>query len=417
MPGGEGVLRVEEWIHIRALAQQGVTISEIARQTGRDPKTVRNALRQAGPQPRRTPRRPTKLDGFHDYLRERLSQGCWNASVLFDELRQRGYPGQISRLRDFLRPLRQEQRRQQEATIRFETAPGRQAQVDWGDFGKIFVPQTGRWAPLYGFVFTLGYSRACHVEFTTSCDLEHFLAGHLAAFTALGIPEQMLYDNLKTAILGRQPDGTPIFPGRFLDFALTYGFTPKFCRPYRAQTKGKVERGIGYLRQNFWVRVAPEVQAGTLDLAGLQRRVLDWIATVAHPRIHGTHGEVVAVRLARELPLLASVAARPRYELGYTAWRRVGRDGRFSYRGQFYQAPLRYAFTPLTIHERLDGTLRFSSTEGSILRIQPVQDRMPAPPLPEPLARLPLLHHQSPPVVEVRDLQVYEEVAGGAGSR
>ncbi|MFN8531924.1 MAG: hypothetical protein U0556_00030 [Dehalococcoidia bacterium] len=121
-----------------------MTISEIARQTGRDPKTVRKAFRQASPQSRQTPRRPTKLDGFHDFLRERLSQGCWNASVLLDELRQRGYTGQISRLREFLRPLRQEERRQLEATIWFETAPGRQALVDWGDFGKLFIPQTGR---------------------------------------------------------------------------------------------------------------------------------------------------------------------------------------------------------------------------------------------------------------------------------
>ena len=79
---------------------------------------------------------------------------------------------------------------------------------------------------------------------------------------ALGIPEQVLYDNLKTAILGRRQDGSPILPGRFLDFALYYGFTPKFCRPYRARTKGKVERAVGYVRQNFWVRVAAEVKAG-----------------------------------------------------------------------------------------------------------------------------------------------------------
>lgn len=94
-----------------------------------------------------------------------------------------------------------------------------------------------------------------------------------------------------------------------------------------------MERGIDYLRQKFWIRVAPAVQAGTLELAGLQTRVWELITTVVHPLFHGTHDEVVAERLASELPLLTSVAARPYYELGYTAWRRVGRDGRFSYRG------------------------------------------------------------------------------------
>src|SRR5439155_2053396 len=114
------------------------------------------------------------------------------------------------------------------------------------------VPREERWRKLYGFVFTLGYSRAQYLEFVLSCDMEHFLKCHLGAFAALGIPETVLYDNLKTGILGRRPDGTPLLPGRFADFALTYGFTPRFCQPYRPRTKGKVERTVGYVRQNFW---------------------------------------------------------------------------------------------------------------------------------------------------------------------
>jgi transposase len=233
------VLSVGEWIEVRELARRGVSVSEIARRTGHDRKTIRKVVTGETPPRRASTWAPAsgKLAPFHAYLEQRLAEGCGNAVVLCDEIRAQGYAGQLSILRDFLRPRRQELRRQQEATVRFETGPGKQAQVDWGEFGKIWTAAAARWQKLYGFVFTLGYSRAQYLEFTTCCDLEHFVACHLEAFAALGIPETILYDNLKTAILGRRPDGSPVFPGRFLDFALYAGFTPRFCRPYRARTK------------------------------------------------------------------------------------------------------------------------------------------------------------------------------------
>jgi transposase len=415
------VLQLEEWIQIRELGRKGVSVSEIARRTGRDPKTVRKALRQESPQPRP----PTwkgdggKLAPYRDYLAQRVEQGCLNAVVLLEEVVARGYAGKVSILRDFLRPLRRELVRQREATVRFETGPGEQAQADWGEFGKIWDAGGGRWRKLYGFVFTLGYSRAQYLTFTTSCDLEHFLECHLGAFEALGIPEQVLYDNLKTAILGRRPDGSPVFPGRFLDFALYHGFTPKFCRPYRARTKGKVERGIGYVRANFWVRVAHEVAAGALDLAGLNERAGQWVEGVANARRHGTTEEVVAVRLAEEQPLLGRVAARPRYDTSYQSLRRVGRDGRLSYRGQLYQVPLRHALSTVRVSEGLDGRLTLRSGEGVVLVGLPVTAGAPAgrPARSEPVTEggLPLLIAGAAPVVEARDLAVYEEV--GRASR
>jgi transposase len=418
------VLQVEEWIIIRALARQGVSQLEIARRTGRDPKTIRKVLHADRPSitPRPAPPRPAKLAPFQDYLVQRTAAGCWNAVVLADELRAQGYQGGLTRLRDFLRPLRQEHRRQQEATVRFETEPGQQAQVDWGHFGRLWDATSARWRPLYGFVFTLGYSRAQHLVFTTSADSEHFLACHLAAFAALGIPDRILYDNLKTAILTRHADGAPVLPGRFADFALYYGFTPAFCQPYRARTKGKVERAIRYIRQNFWPRVSEAVTAGTLSLSLLNDRAYDWVTTVAHRRVHGTTGEVVADRLAREQPRLGRLDARPRYDIAYEHVRHVGRDGRLSYQGTLYAVPLRYALTMVTVRATLEGSLTLTAPDGHRLPVLVVgtEATRSQPSLWPPRTGraaptpLPLLGGAPPPVVPVRDLSVYEEVAHAA---
>ncbi len=417
---------MEEWIEVRELARRGVSVSEIARRTGHDRKTIRTVMTTEAPRQRASTWSPaaSKLAPFYPYLERRLAEGCMNAVVLYEELRAQGYPGRISILRDHLRPQRQELRRQREATVRFETAPGKQAQVDWGEFGTIWVPSAARWQKLYGFVCTLGYSRAQYLEFTTRCDLEHFVACHLGAFRALGIPETVLYDNLKTAILGRRPDGSPVFPGRFLDFALYAGFAPKFCQPYRPRTKGKVERGIGYVRQNFWVRVGHAVRAQTLDLVGLNERAREWTERVANQRVHGTYGAVVWERYQEEAAVLDRLEGRPAYDTSYHALRRVSRDGRLSYHGVLYQVPLSHALHEVQIDERLDGTVTIRARDGALLAAVPVGEApVPPPPVgpavgPVGTTGLPPLLvavHEPLPVIPLRELAVYEEVARAAG--
>jgi transposase len=435
------VLKVEEWIRIRELSRKGVTVSEIARQTGRDRKTVRKVLEEATPKLERlvTKSQESKLAPFREYLLQRIDQGCLNGTVLLEEITKLGYSGKISILRGLLTPIRKALVRKREATERFETNPGKQAQVDWAEFGKVWVPDESRWRKLYLFLFTLGYSRAQYLEFTTSCDMEHFLSCHLGAFAALGIPEEVLYDNLKTGILGRRIDGTAILPGRFGDFALYYGFTPRFCRPYRARTKGKIERGVGYARQNFWVRVQTEVAAKELYLSGLNLRAREWSEGVANLRVHGTHGEVVLKRFLEEEPLLGKLDARPRFDTDYHAIRRVGRDGRLSYRGQLYQVPLKHALSQVEVAANLDGqvTIRARSDQktdhtadpksgGEVLRselilagkvasLQVVQGPEKEPESrqgrQESVGELLRVVYLDEPLVETRDLRVYEEVA------
>lgn len=429
---------MEEWIRIRELDRKGVSVSEIARLTGRDRKTVRKVLEEATPKLQRqvTGRRESKLEPYRDYLLQRIDEGCLNSAVLLAEITRQGYVGKVSILREFLTPIRQELIRKREATERFETGPGKQAQVDWAEFGRIWVPDEESWRRLYVFLFTLGYSRAQYLEFVTSCDMEHFLNCHLGAFGALGIPEEDLYDNLKTGILGRRADGTAILPGRFADFALYYGFTPRFCRPYRARTKGKIERGVGYVRQNFWVRVAAEVEAKRLFLPGLNLRAREWTEGVANVRVHGTHGEVVLKRYAEEEPLLGKLDARPRFDTDYHALRRVGRDGRLSYHGQLYQVPLKHALSQVEVAENLDGRVLIRAKAdqkgdgGEILRSELIlpgkvaasEVLRPAQSVQTPRnasgGLLRVVYRDEPPmstpVVETRDLAVYEEVARAA---
>jgi transposase len=420
------MLSVDEWIGIRELGRHGVAVSEIARRMGRDRKTVRKVLAEATPQVQRAPvqGRVGKLDPFREYLHQRIDQGCLNGAVLLDEIRAQGYAGRISILRGFLTPLRRELVRAREATERFETGPGKQAQVDWAKFGKIWVASAAAWQDVSAFLFTLGYSRAQFLTFVLSCDMEHFLDCHLSAFAALGIPETILYDNLKTGILGRRADGTPIFPGRFLDFALLHGFTPRFCQPYRPRTKGKVERGVGYVRQNFWVRVAPAVASKDLDLSGLNGCAATWSETVANGRVHGTHGMVIRTRYAEELPLLGTLVGRPRYDTAYHQLRRVGRDGRLSYRGDLYQLPLAHALTTVEVREELTGRVTWCAADGQTLAAVIVRVGAAPPPVTSPRAPDPeagvsprgLLHvvYPSAPTVELRDLALYEEVARAA---
>ena len=188
------------------------------------------------------------MDAFKGYLEERLSAGVWNAAVLLRELRERGYAGGYTVLKDYLRPKREAAR--MTAVRRFETPPGRQAQVDWGHLGTLEMD--GKESKLSGFTFTLGYSRMLMAEVALDQKLGTVLRMHEEAFRQFGgVPEEILYDRMKTVWMELDERGEIVWNPVFLDFARYWGFTPRLCRPYRAQTKGKVESGVKYVRRNF----------------------------------------------------------------------------------------------------------------------------------------------------------------------
>src|SRR6266513_3887845 len=227
-----------------------MSIQAISELTGWDRKTIRKYMQAAGVVPEYGPRaaQPSKRDTFKPYLKERLQAGVWNARVLLRELRERNYSGGYTILTDWLRAQRKEAR--SVAVRRFETPPGKQAQVDWGHLGSL--SEEGAEHMLWGFTITLGYSRRMMAAAATDQKLGTLLRMHEAAFHEWGaVPEEILYDRMRTIWTGTDERGEIIWNAIFLDLARYWGFTPRLCRPYRAQTKGKVESGVKYVRRNF----------------------------------------------------------------------------------------------------------------------------------------------------------------------
>ncbi len=351
------MLHGEERFVIHDLYRKGVSISAIARQTGHDRKTARSLLQQPVlPMPKPVQSRPRKLDPYIPYLEQRIADGVLNGRKLCRELQARGYPGQETPVRLFLKPYRQT--RHAAATVRFEAAPGEQAQVDWGHFG--FIEHCGRRRPLYAFVMTLGWSRAMYLEFTVSAESAWFLRCHLHAFHYFGgVPREVLHDNLKTAVVARDADGTIHWHPPYLDFAHYYGFTPRPCRPYRAQTKGKVESGVKYVRGNFWLGLT------FTDLADLNGQGRVWLDSVANVRVHGTTGIPPFTRLGDEA--LHSLVGTPDYDTSIIGYRYSSADCFVSYDGNYYSVPAAVARQRLLVRETEGEELIIGDVDGGEL--------------------------------------------------
>lgn len=302
-------------MEIRVLKRQGWSIRAIARETGLSRVTVRRYLEDPEAAARYGPRepRPTKLEPYIEYLlgRVKAARPAWiPATVLFREIRERGYEGGLSQLKAYLAPLKVAE---PEPLVRFETQPGEQMQADF-----TYV-RRGRY-PLLAFVATLGYSRASYVRFTVGEDTQTLctcLRESLIYFG--GVPAHVLLDNPKTVVIERDcyGEGQHRFNRELLALAEEFGFRPRLCRPYRAKTKGKVERFNGYLKGSFLVPLAATLkQAGLkLDLTAANSHIGPWLQNVANARVHGTTGEVPNVRLQLEREKLqalpVSVAAIP----------------------------------------------------------------------------------------------------------
>jgi transposase len=356
------MLDVEERFVIRNLHRKGVSITQIARRTGHDRKTIRKVIHAPLERERRPRRRKNrKIDPFVPYLRERIEAGVLNARKLYHEIRDLGYRGKETQVRSFVQPYRQQHESQ--ATVRFETEPGRQAQVDWAHFG--YIKHHGKRRRLYAFLMTLGWSRTMYLEFTVSADMAWWLRCHLHAFQYLnGVTTEILHDNLKTAVITHAGDGRIRWNPRYLDFADYYGFTPRACRPYRAQTKGKVESGVRYVRGNFW----PGLRY--TDLADLNRHALGWLNGIANVRIHGTTGCIPFERLPDEG--LMPIQDIPDYDTSLIAYRRSSRDCLISYEGNFYSVPAQYARQQVMLKVTEGGELSVLNQQGEIIAWHPL---------------------------------------------
>ena len=302
------MLVVEEAVEIRVLRRQGKSIREIARMLEVSRNTVRRYLRGEGLARYEREARPSKLDPYKHYIEKRVKAAApdWiPATVLLRELRAFGYPGGYSILKAHLATLRPAA--QPEPLIRYETEPGRQMQADFATIRR------GR-DRLEVFIATLGWSRATYVEFVADERLETLLGCHERAFFFFGgVPREVLYDNMRTVVTERDHYGPGLhrYNRTFLDFAHHHGFVPRLCRPYRAKTKGKVERFIGYLRASFYVPLASQLSPEGLrvDRDTANARVSTWLREVANARVHATTGEVPLVRLELERERLQQIPA------------------------------------------------------------------------------------------------------------
>ena len=247
---GAGVITLETVFMIHELRAEGLSISAIARRTGLDRKTVRRHLEAGITAPSYGPRpvRGSALGPYRDYLKARVeAYPGLSARRLLRELHRQGYGGSYTTLTDYLRTVRPPPQAGFER--RFETAAGKQAQVDFAQFKVNFrcEPQVTRVVWLFSMV--LGCSRYLFGRFVWRQTLDVVVRCHIEAFTEFGgTPEQVLYDRMKTAVLGEPEPGAIVYHPTLLALAAHYGFRPKACRPYRAKTKGKVERPYRYVR-------------------------------------------------------------------------------------------------------------------------------------------------------------------------
>lgn len=277
----------EQCMEIAILHHQGFSYRQISKTLEISRNTVKKYLNAAHQNyhSKIREKKPTKLEAYHDYLQGRVNAAFpdWlPATVLLLEIKKQGYLGGLTQLRKYLRTLKKLPK--PDPVVRFETAPGEQMQVDWGEFkyGSL---------KLHAFVAALGFSRYCYVEFVDDEKIETLIRCHQNAFEFFdGVPKNILYDNMKTVVIKRNAygQGNHKFHDKLWDYAKHMGFIPRLCKPYRAKTKGKVERFIGYLRRSFFNPLASQFRQGGLflDRVLANTSVHEWLDNIANIRIH-----------------------------------------------------------------------------------------------------------------------------------
>jgi transposase len=391
------MLSKEDFVTIQTLHRKGVYQVDIARQLGIHPRTVRRALGRGSAPAGSRPRRRSKLDPFKAQVDALLADDVWNAQVILRELQVAGYTGGISILRDYVRPKRQ--LRGGRATMRFETGPGQQLQADWG---QIWTEMAGERSKVHFCVHTLGYSRRFHAWPAPREDAEHTYQALIEAFEHFGgVTEDVLFDNQGAVVLEHRPPSAPRFHSRLIDLAGHYGFTPRACRPYRARTKGKTERMVGYVKHHFFVRYRRFE-----SWAHLRQLLEQWLVEEADQRVHGTVREVVADRFAAEQPHLRALP-KIRWDTSYHESRLVGWDGYLDVRGNRYAVPDHLCGQRVTVRISLEGDLRVYDAERLVAqyRLRPAEQGWVHDDAFHARLRAQAVD------VQTRPLSVYEEVA------
>jgi transposase len=362
------VVRLGDVVVILDLHRQGLTVTAIAERVGVDRKTVRKYIERGLEPPVYQPRppRPTKVAPFERYLQDRVTAYPeLTASRLLREIREQGYAGGYTRVKDVLREIRPSEPAGYE--VRFETPPGRQAQVDFSFFRVMFTDEPSVERIVWLFSLVLGHSRMLWARFVVHQDMQTLLRCHAEAFEALGgAPGEILYDRMRTVFRREDPEaGHIIYNRTLIDFARHYGYLPKACQAYRAKTKGKVERPFRYIRQDFFLG------RSFRNLDDLNQQLQDWLDQVANVRVHATTRRVVAEHFAEERPALQRLPAGP-FQAVLRLERRITRDGMISVSGNLYSVPDTTRRRPVEVHSTATEVRILE--DGKVVATHPVLD-------------------------------------------
>jgi len=410
----------EQWEEVQRLfTVERWSKSAIARELDLDVKTVRRCLRHAAWVPyQRAPRPETVLIAHAEWLHRRAPEVGYSARILFQELaHQHGYRGSYETVKRFVRPLRDAQTLAERAAVRFETPPGLQSQIDWG---QALIPFRAGRAVRHIFVLTLGFSRRSFYLACRDEQLHTFLDAHEQAFDYFGgHTREHLYDRPRTVCRPTEEGGV-IWNATFKSFASYWGFEPRLCRAYRAQTKGKAESGVKYVKRNFLPGRA------FADDQHLAEELLGWMTTIADQRIHGTTHERPIDRFARERDHLVPTREQPAFRLEATYPRVVADDFLVSLDTNRYSVPFRLIGRTVQV-QRQAGRVRITYQDAVVAEHAELLGRHQVQLLPEhgpgAIARNPRQPRRvcaAPPrmawvdvPVEVRDLAVYDALSGG----
>jgi transposase len=413
----------QQWEAVHALSAAGRGVSAIARELDLDRKTVRSCLRQPAWKPYSREVAASQLDAHRDWLAVRACQVNYSARIVWQELRStRGFSGSYEIVKRAMRPLRMAAAVAALTQRRFETAPGEQGQCDWG---QLTVTMGGTRVRIHVFVMTLGYSRRGYAEGFLHERMPNLLAAHENAFAHFGGRcETLLYDRMRTVVLGTTSDAdgrkVPKLNETFHSFAEHWGFTPRLCQPYRAQTKGKVESGVKYLKRNF----APG--RTFVDLDDFNAQLAAWQGEVADLRVHGTTHQRPIERFVDEAKALVPTTGHPSFLQAMVRERVVADDWLVAIEANRYSVPfgligktvqvvreggnwvIRYRGRVVAEHPVLAGRAQISvrPEHGPGAAARNARQRFAE--LPAPSMRV----AQSDRDVEVRDLAIYEQLLG-----
>lgn len=347
----EIMLTKDKFLVIKELYSSGTSKRAISRMLAIDIKTVRKHLKQGCwcGYKRRTLKQGL-LFAYTGWLNKRMVEVNYNATILFRELKLLGYQGSYETVKTYTAPSRKEQQRCGAATVRFETKPGQQSQADWG---SSWVWLGEKRSKIHFFALVLGYSRRLFAKAYINEKLPSLLDAHESAFSWFGgYTTDILYDNPKTMVNKHDIyTGEVLLNPTFKDFVMHYGYKARFCQPYRARTKGKIESGVKYVKRNF----LPGRRFNNLE--HLNEELSKWLLETADTRIHGTTHQRPIDRYNEEKATLQSITSIVPYRLETGIQRKVSADAMVSLDSNRYSVPWKYLGKLVDIYQQ-EGILQ-----------------------------------------------------------